>query len=55
MGIVPSRHFDVRMTILLLLLDLESKNTPLHQIEQDQANILENMQVSSFFYSLTHS
>ena len=43
------------MKILLLNLDLESKNTPCTKFEQDQANILENMQVSSFFYSATHS
>ena len=58
MGILPSGHFDDRMTsykILLLILDLESRNTPCTKFEQDQANILENMQVSSFFYSMTHS
>ena len=37
-----------------MILDLESKNTPPRtKFEQDQANILENMQVSSFFYSMT--
>ena len=43
--------------ILLLILDLESENTPppCTKFEQDQANILANMQVSSLFYSMTHS
>ena len=55
---LPLRHFGVRITsynILLLILDLESKNTPCTKFEQDQANILANMQVSSLFYSATHS
>ena len=33
--------------ILLSILDLESKNTPYTKFEQDEANILANMQVSS--------
>ena len=46
-----------RVKILLLILDLESKNTPppCTKFEQDQANILANMQVSSLFYSATYS
>ena len=39
MGILLSRHFDVRMTSykhFLLILDLESKNTPYTKSEQDQ-------------------
>ena len=58
MGILPSRHFDVKMTLykkFLVDLDLESKNTPYTKFEQDQANILANMQLSSLFCPATHS
>ena len=54
MGILPSHHFDVRMTSyknFLSILDLVSKNTPYTKFEQDQANILANMQVSSLFHN----
>ena len=44
-----------RIKFLLLILDLESKNTSCTKSEQDQAHILANMQVSSLFYSVTHS
>ena len=56
--ILPSRYFDVRMTsykVFLLILDLESENTPHTKFEQGQANILTNMQVSSLFCPATHS
>ena len=58
MGILQSRHFDVRMTSykkFLLILDLESKDTPYTKSEQDHANILANMQVSSLLCPTTHS
>ena len=38
-----------------MTLDLESKITTYTKFEQDQANILSNMQVSSLFYPTTHS
>ena len=50
MGILPSRHFDVRMTSYKKFLV-----TPYTKFEQAQANILANMQVSSLFCSTTHS
>ena len=61
MGILPSRHFDVKMTSYKrFLIDFGFRiqkypPPPYTKFEQDQGNILANMQLFSLFCPATHS